>query len=788
MLALQGGYAHKSRHPSSTTQKGDHLGPKDHLKKSQPGPKGGTLGCFRAVTPLSCCPERQDLELYEQTVSQWLKSINVHLPVDAATGSRLGLTSPLEDPLRNGVAVCMLVNRLLATEAQALAGARGVSSSVECAEAKLLFTKRPATVHQARKNLETALSVLRGLSIPSVYLHSTEQVLKGHSDIIWGLLYHIIQLFPPGAEGRVETSLYTSSNRQGYTAAQSGELERSLLAWMTSLGVLRIANPPPDDTTTPLNAPSCMTGQVLHVPPEDISSPFIYPYIRNGTLLCDIVGLIEGQRLTGVFWVPRTRATCLSNLGRAMGVLRDKKTMSRWYLDTEEEVFAGDKVVILALLEDVHRYYDGVAPRRGLIRKGDSPYLDGKLSSLSDPLWQTTGASKQQRLGLQLQATEMWASLPCPSDFNTPEPPIPAPGPFLPSAQLQSSLLPSPARLQEQLQTQAARTNFSPRAIDTERKQGRSRSREEQSVQKVQAAPHLSVEHSSRSTARDPSPRYVSPQPHHPAARLSHGSAASPGSDFQDNKRTANNSSVAMKDSGGIAKDSGGIAKHNAGIAKDSARTAKDSVGTARRSSSGAHWSADRDGFVPITPAPRMASPSPPTRPMSADGRCMSANTSSAGEGPKPQVLAKWLQFLGVNPPPPLTGDKLEAFCDGTLLCHIVSILSHKTLQGIEWNPKSKASMRHNMEKALSALEKSKHLTLDWLFLCDDLLEGRSAAVLSLLASMKKAYQFFVSTVTKPMAEGLRGGSPLDSQEESLHEMQSRPPATKQLALSATPS
>lgn len=54
--------------------------------------------------------------------------------------------------------------------------------------------------------------------------------------------------------------------------------------------------------------------------------------------------------------------------------------MSQKFTWTEKEIFEGRIAVIIGLLEDLHRCFDGMAPRRrGLNYFSDGPYLSDTL-------------------------------------------------------------------------------------------------------------------------------------------------------------------------------------------------------------------------------------------------------------------------------------------------------------------------------------------------------------------------------------------------------------------------
>ena len=79
-------------------------------------------------------------------------------------------------------------------------------------------------------------------------------------------------------------------------------LEVSVVAWIKSMGVLsRIGK----DSTLVGDSMICLQKE-----------------ITTGVLLCEIVQLIFNTRINGIFKNPKTDSTALSNLRKALDVLR----------------------------------------------------------------------------------------------------------------------------------------------------------------------------------------------------------------------------------------------------------------------------------------------------------------------------------------------------------------------------------------------------------------------------------------------------------------------------------
>eukprot|EP01006_Ploeotia_vitrea_P031704 TRINITY_DN64007_c0_g2_i1.p1 TRINITY_DN64007_c0_g2~~TRINITY_DN64007_c0_g2_i1.p1 ORF type:complete len:332 (+),score=24.41 TRINITY_DN64007_c0_g2_i1:118-996(+) len=109
-------------------------------------------------------------------------------------------------------------------------------------------------------------------------------------------------------------------------------------------------------------------------------------------------------------------------------------------------------------------------------------------------------------------------------------------------------------------------------------------------------------------------------------------------------------------------------------------------------------------------------------------------------------VILKWLHFIGVRPLPDLSTATWDDFCDGTLLCKIMCILHHiRSLPGVDQKPKTKAAMRVNIKKALKEVRESKKITCEWLWLDEDILQGKPESIAKFLVMLMKAYSCFVA-------------------------------------------
>ena len=62
--------------------------------------------------------------------------------------------------------------------------------------------------------------------------------------------------------------------------------------------------------------------------------------IISGTLLCAVVGIVEGRRVTGHFRDPKTLATERKNIDKALEVLRVRRSMGQRYVEEVLVIFS----------------------------------------------------------------------------------------------------------------------------------------------------------------------------------------------------------------------------------------------------------------------------------------------------------------------------------------------------------------------------------------------------------------------------------------------------------------
>lgn len=164
-------------------------------------------------------------------------------------------------------------------------------------------------MNQASRNIEKALALFeekKPNKLPHYFKNVqriTESILRGEDDAIWGLLSAIREMYPQ-TDQQSKTFFHLLNTGLPYSVEELRQLEISLIYWLQSLGLIRTQN----------------VTSILDIEKE----------IRNGTLLCELAQIISKSKhpLTGIFKDPKTDTTAISNIRKALEILRKLSKIS----------------------------------------------------------------------------------------------------------------------------------------------------------------------------------------------------------------------------------------------------------------------------------------------------------------------------------------------------------------------------------------------------------------------------------------------------------------------------
>lgn len=229
----------------------------------------------------------------------------------------------LDDPCRNGVLLAEVLGKL------------------EGLEVPGIFNPKSAV--SASSNYEKCLKFIyeRHPSVAVRYLREIDRFLE--SDLLlWRLIEELIS---------IPRNVVKPNTHLPYTREEISQLESSLVTWLSSL-----------------------IGRSFEGFEEILT--------EISTLLAEIIQKC-GFSVTGVTKNPKTGKVKQGNIEKSLECLRRISRMSQKFLFKVEELAEGNFLVALGLLEDIHRFYDGLpARKRGPHYHSDGPYL-GKKSRVS---------------------------------------------------------------------------------------------------------------------------------------------------------------------------------------------------------------------------------------------------------------------------------------------------------------------------------------------------------------------------------------------------------------------
>lgn len=252
----------------------------------------------------------------------WLQELNIK-----AKGKSDGM---FDNPLRNGYVLCMLASLVYQKKLKDV-----------CRE--------PRSVTECRNNIESALNLLRTVNsgIPQELLWQTDEILKGNPQVIWQLIAVLKLNFESEAFGFGEGSIARAANLSSinsqilpYTTVQVATLKNSLLSWVIHLGVFN------DDPKLPTEF-------------DEVSDQ-----IQKGALLARMIQRVTGTVLKGIHHKPISKPNFYHNVLKCLDYLKSVPSMSRRFIWKVEPIVDNDKFSILGLLEDFHRFSEGLPARK----------------------------------------------------------------------------------------------------------------------------------------------------------------------------------------------------------------------------------------------------------------------------------------------------------------------------------------------------------------------------------------------------------------------------------------
>ncbi|CAG9321173.1 unnamed protein product [Blepharisma stoltei] len=224
------------------------------------------------------------------------------------------------DNFRNGVLICELLSVI-------------IRKKIKC-------NYTPRGESEIRENFSKALKIIEEQNeIPKWIDYYREDICVGKKDYLWPVFWYLMVTYRKIPPQHFET------NDLPYDTIALKKLDLSLVAWLQSLGLIN----------------------------KNISSILeVASNMRNGVLLAELIELLFPHKDIDIIKHPKTDHAALGNIRKSLHILRNDADMSQRHTWKEKQINQGDLGTILGLLEDIHRFADGLPPR-----KGDNYYFDG---------------------------------------------------------------------------------------------------------------------------------------------------------------------------------------------------------------------------------------------------------------------------------------------------------------------------------------------------------------------------------------------------------------------------
>ena len=251
-------------------------------------------------------------------------------------------SDPNRDNILNGVVLCEVVGEVF--------------------QHKPKYLIKPLNENQCIENINNALKILKNRVSPCDKFPT--RVTELNEETVWSILWELMN----------NNRSYTDS----YDAVGMKGLEESLVSWIDSMKLL-----PPRVTT------------VLE----------LVPNFRNGVLLCKIVSSVFPEKKLEMIPKPSTDHAALLNIRRALTVLKTEAKMSQKYTWKEKEIHNGDLLIIFGLLEDLHKFADGIPAK---VVNSPKPYCGTSL--LASTIKAPTTEIPQSRNKEKVRILEDWLS------------------------------------------------------------------------------------------------------------------------------------------------------------------------------------------------------------------------------------------------------------------------------------------------------------------------------------------------------------------------------------------
>ncbi|KAL4456258.1 hypothetical protein ABPG74_014219 [Tetrahymena malaccensis] len=206
--------------------------------------------------------------------------------------------------------------------------------------------RKPQSIEECKYNLQLIFEVLNEnkVEIHEQY-QNYELLLQGSINSFWNIIYSIKKHLQGGEADSYEQNLFKILP---YSQQEISQLENSLTQWLSN--------------------------DIFQTRIENIFTQF-YQKLCNGLFWVDLVESITKRKVKNVNYHPKEQTHYFNNITNALAPLKTFKNFGQGFTYKEEQLVLVNKQVVLGLLEDFRRYFDGQPARQEPNYFKDGPYL-----------------------------------------------------------------------------------------------------------------------------------------------------------------------------------------------------------------------------------------------------------------------------------------------------------------------------------------------------------------------------------------------------------------------------
>ena len=275
----------------------------------------------------------------EESITSWISNLNILQPSPTCF-------QELIPEIKSGVLICVIISRVFNTKIPNI-------------------IKDPKTEQSCMNNIRKALEILRKFPLMSQkFIWSAKEICKGSCGVILGILEDIRRCadgLPPRKSGE-------SYHKDGPYLGKTGKIHSRTPSWKNGSddsfnATFGSGHSPNNNEKFSENKEEidCYAKWLYEIGaniPRNINFMDEHiPEFTTGTLICNIVSVLERVNIPGIDKEPRTRISAIQNITKALTILKKKRGFPNDIKNIEEEIFLGNGKVIRKIIEALIKIY-----------------------------------------------------------------------------------------------------------------------------------------------------------------------------------------------------------------------------------------------------------------------------------------------------------------------------------------------------------------------------------------------------------------------------------------------